>query len=109
MQTSRQPRGIVVTLYRGKVVEWWHDGEGCRGGSRTNAEQGGSPRVRVRVREAESWQEARNFRKARNFERARKWRELEKNFLIYLSDSLGGIKYLSFLCRKGFEENEKGI
>jgi hypothetical protein len=70
MQTAHadrqtRARGIVVALYRGKVVEWWRDGGGAdrgRGGSR-----GGSPRTRIRVRarEAESWQKARNFGEAR--------------------------------------------
>ena len=44
-------RGKVVALYRGKVVEWWRDtAVGCRVAGR-----GGSPRARVRAREAESW------------------------------------------------------
>ena len=61
MQTDRQTRarGIVVTLYRGKVVTLYrgkvvtrHGGGavGYRPGGR-----GGSPKARVRAREAESW------------------------------------------------------
>lgn len=59
MQTAHanrqtRARGIVVALYRGKVVTQ-HSGSAveCRPGGR-----GGSPRARVRAREAESWREA---------------------------------------------------
>ena len=56
MQTAHadrqtRARGIEGALYRGKVAEWWRDTVvECRPGGR-----GGSPRARVRAREAESW------------------------------------------------------
>ena len=46
MQTDRQTpaRGIVVALYRGKVVEWWRDTVVARWGAGRVAGRGGSPR-----------------------------------------------------------------
>lgn len=43
MHADRQPRGIVVTLYRGKVVEWWHDGEGVGTGRADERRAGRKP------------------------------------------------------------------
>lgn len=58
MQTTHadrqtRARGIVVALYRGKVVEWWRDTVVAQWGAGRVA--GREPRARVRAREAESW------------------------------------------------------
>jgi hypothetical protein len=47
-------RGIVVALYRGKVVEWWRDTAVARWGAGRAQGRPGA-RARVRAREAESW------------------------------------------------------
>ena len=49
MQTAHadrqtRARGIVVALYRGKVVEWWRDTVVARWGAGRVAGRGGSPR-----------------------------------------------------------------
>ena len=54
MHADRQPHGIMVTLYRGKVVTRWSAGQGADG-HRTGAEPGREPGAHARAKEAESW------------------------------------------------------
>lgn len=72
MQTAHvdrqtRARGIVVALYRGKVVEWYHDSmmawqsTGRGAGPRTRGPTCG----RGKLRAGESWREARKFGRAR--------------------------------------------